>query len=92
MLAEGEQSRRFKEMSRLYGDMNFAMPDDYTLILNRQNPAVAALSACEDEERAELLARQLYDLAQLANAPLKPEDMTAFLARSRRVVELLAGE
>jgi len=92
MLVEGEQSRRFKEMSRMYGEMSFAMPDDYTLILNRQSPTVAALSACGNEERAELLARQLYDLAQLANAPLKPEDMTAFLTRSRRVVEMLAGE
>lgn len=90
VLVEGEQSRRFKEMSRLYGDMSFAMPDDYTLILNRQNVTVAALSACEDGERAALIARQLYDLAQLANAPLKPEDMTAFIARSLQVVELLA--
>lgn len=90
VLVEGEQSRRFKEMSRLYGDMSFAMPDDYTLILNRQNATVAALSSCEDPERAALIARQLYDLAQLANAPLKPEDMTAFIARSLQVMELLA--
>ncbi len=90
MLVEGEQSRRFKEMSRIYGDMSFAMPDDYTLILNRQSATVTSLAACADEERAELLAKQLYDLAMLANAPLKPEEMTAFLARSLRVVELLA--
>jgi molecular chaperone HtpG len=90
MLVEGEQSRRFKEMSRFYGEMGFSMPDDYTLILNRRSPTVVALSACADEARAELLARQLYDLAQLANAPLKPEDMTAFLARSQQVVALLA--
>ncbi len=89
MLVEGEQSRRFKEMSRLYGDMAFAMPDDFTLILNRQSPTISALSGCE-EQRAELLARQIYDLAQLANAPLKPEAMTAFLARSVEIVQLLS--
>ncbi len=89
MLVEGEQSRRFKDMSRMYGDLSFAMPDDYTLVLNRQSPTLQALAARETGEEASLIARQLYDLAKLTNGPLSPEEMTAFLARSQKMVGLI---
>lgn len=44
MLLEDEQTRRFKDMSRLYGEKGFSLPDDCTLVLNSKNPVVAALS------------------------------------------------
>ncbi len=89
MLVEGEQSRRFKDMSRMYGDMAFAMPDDYTLVLNRQSPTLLSLAARESGEETSLIARQIYDLAKLTNGPLSPEEMTAFLARSQKLVGLI---
>ena len=92
MLVEGEQSRRFKEMSRMYGEMGFGMPDDYTLVLNRQSTVLAALCDCQDEARAQVIARQLYDLAELACTPLKPEEMTRFLARSQQVLAMALGQ
>ena len=36
IVTEDEQSRRMKEMYRMYGQ-DFAMPDRYTLVLNRKN-------------------------------------------------------
>ncbi|MDR3051892.1 MAG: molecular chaperone HtpG [Oscillospiraceae bacterium] len=90
LLVEGEQSRRFKEMSRLYGNLSFAMPDDYTLVLNRRSPVLAALAARDaGTEDTRLIARQLYDLAALTCAPLPPDEMTAFLRRSQQVLALL---
>ena len=34
--------------------------------------------------------QRLYDLAMLANRPLNPEEMTAFIARSNEIMTLLA--
>ena len=46
----------------------------------------------KDGEHAGLFAKQLYDLAALANAPLKPEAMTEFINRSNEIMMLLAKE
>lgn len=90
MLIENEQSRRFKDMSRMYGDnMMFNMPDEYTLVLNEKNPVVIALSKKDKDERAILLAQQLFDLAELSRAPLSPEAMTQFLRRSMKLLEFV---
>lgn len=88
MLLEDEQTRRFKDMSRLYGDKGFSLPEDCTLVLNSKNPVIAALATGEDDEQAKLIASQVYDLAELSRAPLEPEQMTAFLKRSMKLCEL----
>ena len=36
-----------------------------------------------------MICEQLYDLAQLQNAPLSPEAMTKFIARSNEIMMLL---
>ena len=36
-----------------------------------------------------LLCQQIYDLARIANHPLKPEEMTAFVNRSNQILEFL---
>ena len=45
-----------------------------------------------DGENVEMFAQQLYDLACLANKPLAPEAMTAFVARSNKIMMLLAQD
>ena len=39
MVTEDEQMRRYKEMSRLYGE-RFPLPDRFTLVLNRRNDKI----------------------------------------------------
>ena len=91
MLVEDEQTRRFKDMSRLYGEKGFSLPDDFTLVLNSRSALVSALAGAKDPQRAQLIAAELYDLAELSRAPLSPQQMTAFLSRSMRLCELAAG-
>lgn len=89
MLVEDEQMRRFKEMSRVYGQ-DFKMPDKFTLVLNRKSPTLRALAAREEDETTTLLVKQLYDLAKIATAPLEADELSAFLNRSAKLVDMLA--
>ena len=82
---EDEQSRRFKELYRMKD-----MPNVYTLVLNRRNPTVQALAARDPEnETTTLLCQQIYDLARMAANPLESEEITAFLARSQKIVGMM---
>lgn len=88
MLTQDEQGRRFSEMSRIYGQ-DFKMPETHTLVLNASNPVVKSLMAAGEGEKRELMAAQLYDLARMSTRPLEKDEVTAFLARSHKLLELL---
>ena len=90
MVTEDEQMRRYKEMSRLYGE-RFPMPDSFTLVLNRRNDTVQAIAARDPEdETTEMLCKQIYDLARMAAQPLEAEEITEFLSRSAKLLNMLA--
>ena len=91
MVTEDEQMRRFKEMSRIYGQ-DLQMPDRYTLVLNRRSETVRALAARQEDETTDLLCRQMWDLARMAVQPLASDEIAEFLARSQKIVELLASK
>ena len=87
-----EQSRRMSEMSSIYG-MNFgSMPVDETLILNSNNNVIKLLDKIVgDESRkddAELICRQVYDLAVMSHKPLEMNEMTEFISRSNKILEM----
>ncbi len=89
LLTQDEQGRRFSEMSRIYGQ-DFKMPEMHTLVLNATNAVVKNLMAAEDGEKRNLMAAQLYDLARMSTRPLEKDEVTAFLNRSHKLLELLA--
>ena len=89
MVTEDEQTRRFKEMSRLYGQ-SYPIPDRFTLVLNRRCATIRALAAREEGEVTDMLCRQVYDLARMAAQPLEAEEITAFLTRSQKLLAMLA--
>ena len=90
MLTQEEQGRRFSEMRRIYGQ-DFKLPETHTLVLNAANPVVKSLISGEaDEETRGLIAAQLYDLARMSTRPLEKEEVTAFLSRSNKLLELLS--
>lgn len=90
MLTQEEQGRRFSEMSRIYGQ-DFKLPETHTLVLNAANPVVKNLISGEaDEETRGLIAAQLYDLARMSTRPLEKEEVTTFLSRSNKLLELLS--
>ena len=88
MLTEDEQMRRFKEMSAVYGQ-SFAMPDRYTLVLNRRNPTVQRVARMEDGEIKQMMQQQLFDLAKLSSRPLEKEELKAFLKRSNKLLDMM---
>ena len=90
MLIEDEQTRRFGDMARIYGRSEFAMPAKYSVVMNSRSKTIRKLAGREKDERSLLLARQLYDLAELSRQPLEAEQMTAFIRRSMEIVDLAA--
>jgi len=89
ILTQDEQGRRFGEMSRIYGQ-DFKMPEMHTLVLNAANAVVKSLLASEEGEKRDLMAAQLYDLARMSTRPLEKDEVTAFLSRSNKILEMLA--
>ncbi len=93
MLTLNEEGRRMQDMMRMYSsggmDMSMFAPEE-TLTLNQNNSLVKYLLAHKEGEHTDLFAKQLYDLAALANAPLQPEAMTTFIERSNEIMMLLA--
>lgn len=90
LLTQEEQGRRFGDMSRIYGQSSFRMPEMFTVVLNADNPLVRSLSETGDSEKNELMAAQLFDLARMSTRPLEKEEITAFLNRSNQILEMLA--
>ena len=89
MVTEDEQMRRYKEMSRIYGQ-SFPMPDSFTLVLNRRNTTVQTLAERDaEDETTKMICCQIYDLARMAAQPLEAEEITAFLERSRKLLSMV---
>ena len=91
MITLSEESRRMQEMMKMYGmgAMGMDMGNEGALILNAKHPLVQYLSEHKDEENVSLICKQLYDLAVLANKPLNPDEMTAFVQRSNEIMMML---
>ena len=87
MLNLSEESRRFADMMKMYGNaMNGSFPQEMTLVLNLNNPLTAKLaeriSANSDDELAPKLAKQIYMLALVAQRPLEAAELSEFIADS----------
>lgn len=94
VLVLSEEGRRMQEMARMFGGMENVesmFPQERTLIINSAHPLYAKLAslADSDPERAKLLAEHVYDLARIAQQPLAAADMTAFIERSAKIMELV---
>ena len=93
MITVQEQSRRMAEMMEMYGmdsSMTGMGAQGETLVLNLNNSLVKYVMDHEEGENTSLICQQIYDLARIANHPLKPEEMTAFVARSNQILGILA--
>ncbi len=95
MITLSEESRRMQDMMKMYGmagmDPNMFGAEGQTLVLNANNDLVKYVAEHTDGENTKIICEQLYDLAMLSHAPLSPEQMTGFIARSNKILELLAN-
>ncbi len=92
MITVSEESRRMQDMMKMYAmngmDMGFGQEGE-TLVLNANHPLVQYVLDNKEGDNVKMICEQLYDLALLQNAPLKPEAMTKFIARSNDIMLLL---
>ncbi len=94
MITLSEESRRMQDMMKMYSmqgmDMGMGFgKEGETLILNANHPLVQYVLDHQDGENVKMICEQLYDLALLQQAPLEPEAMTKFVARSNEIMMLL---
>jgi len=93
MITVSEESRRMQDMMRMYSmngaDMGMFGKEGETLILNANHPLVQYVLEHKEGENVTMICEQLYDLAQIQNAPLAPEAMTKFVARSNEIMMML---
>ena len=82
-----EWMRRMKDMSKLGGGMNFygGMPDTYKVSLNSNHPLMEKILQADEGHQTEM-AKQVYDLALLAQGMLKGADLSAFVERTMKHV------
>ena len=98
LLTVNEQSRRMADMMKMYAASGMGLGMDswakegQTLILNAKHPLVKYVMEHEEDKNVKLICRQLYDLAQIQNAPLSGEDMAGFIARSNEIMLMLTKE
>ena len=94
MITLSEESRRMQDMMKMYSmpgmDMGVFGKEGETLILNANYPLVQYVLEHQDGDNVKMICEQLYDLALLQQAPLEPEAMTKFVARSNEIMMLLA--
>ena len=89
-----EETRRMQDMMKMYamGGMDpnmFGGSESLTLVLNANNQLVQYILDNPEGDKTGMVCEQLYDLALLAHAPLEPEAMTKFVARSNDILTLI---
>ena len=93
MITVSEETRRMQDMMKMYAMSGMPMggmgKEGYTLVLNANNKLVQKILEDKEGENVQLLCEQLYDLALIQNAPLDPEAMTKFVARTNKIMGLL---
>ena len=91
-----EESRRMQDMMKMYSMNGMGMGDfgkeGTTLVLNANHPLVQYILEHKEGDNVSMICEQLYDLGMLQNAPLSPEEMTKFVARSNDIMLLLADK
>ena len=93
MITVSEDDQSMADMMKMYG-MNMGMPAydgmGETLVLNVNNTLVKYILDNPQSDNVTMFCEQLYDLAKIGHSPLKPEQMTRFIARSNDILKLLA--
>ena len=94
VLTLSEESRRMQDMMKMYSmpgmDMGGFGGEGETLILNANHPLVKYVNENQEGENVGMICEQIYDLAKIQQAPLSPEAMTKFIARSNEIMMVLA--
>ena len=83
-----EYARRIQDMNKVLGE-SFAPEGQVTLVLNSENEIVKKIPSLTEENR-KLVCEHIYDIALMAHKPLSAQQMSKFIARNVKLLELLA--
>lgn len=95
MILLAEQSRRIHDMGRIFigNDANNMFPTEQTLVINRNNKLIKSIAENidnkEKEEELKLLVKQIYDIALMSLKPLEPNELSSFIERSIKLMEMV---
>lgn len=95
VLLISEESRRLRDMTRVYGSMGMSpdmFPEEATLSLNLSSELIKKLESAEDEELKKTICQQIYDIARIAQAPLDSKALAEFIKRSTKIMEMSLAE
>ena len=91
MILVNEDSLRMQDMMRQYGMKDSELgKGEETLVLNVNHKLVQYLLSHSEGENVATVCEELYDLARIQQGPLDPEAMTKFVARTNKIMGLLA--
>lgn len=95
MLTLSEESRRMEDMMKMYAGMGMnvggGFPVEYTLVLNSSSPLITKLEALieSDNDKAKLIATEIYRLALISQRHMTAEELKSFLADSFKILGML---
>lgn len=90
LITQNEESRRIGEMAKIFG--NPTLPLENQLVINTNNPLISSMLSLNEKGKTEelgLITEHIYDLATLGHRTLNQDEMSDFLERSNRVLELV---
>jgi molecular chaperone HtpG len=80
-----EFMRRMAEMGGMYGMGEMDPMNGAVLVLNLTNPVISGL-LMQSEEKQKVVVNQIYYLAMLSYKPLKPEELSDFVAKTTELL------
>ena len=86
MVLLSEYSRRMAEMQDQCGGMGMNIPEEKSLVINGNNPIIKKLVSISDDEskkdKANMICKQIVDLALISNKSLNSDELDEFINRS----------
>jgi len=94
ILTLSEQSKRFADMVRLYGqDFAYKPDDEYVITLNPDHPLIKKVMDMRfDESKKEcmnMLCQQIYDIALMSHRDFSKEEKEKFIERNYKLLEMI---
>ena len=93
LLTLSEESRRMQDMMKMYANMGMDiggdMPTEYTLVLNSKSSLIEKIASLDDENKATLMASQIYMLSLMSQKNLSDSERAKLLSSGFEIMELL---
>lgn len=95
ILTVSEESRRMQDMMKMYSSMGMNVGEDfpleYTLVLNSNSSLIEKISSVreENEDKAKMIANEVYKLALISQRHLTADELKDFLADTTKILEEL---